>query len=204
MWDIPGIIKKSINGKGNTIKGSNYELNSVQVKIFGSNNIITIGENTILTNLKFEIKGSNNLISIGSDCKLKGHILQKDIGSKIIIGNNTTIGHSAYFLAQENCNIEIGKDCMFSYRVTVRTTDAHSIIDLATGERLNKAKDVTIGNHVWIGADVMLSKGASIPNDCIVGTRALVTKNFSEPNCVIAGVPAKVLKTGVNWSRERI
>ena len=75
---------------------------------------------------------------------------------------------------------------------------------LSSGFRINRAADVEIGNHVWIGYRVLINKGSVIPDDTVVGTGAIVTKSFDEPNTVLAGVPAKVVKRNVNWCKERL
>ena len=73
-----------------------------------------------------------------------------------------------------------------------------------TGKRINPAKDVKIGNHVWIGYRVLINKGVIIPENTIIGTGAVVTKAFDEPNTMIAGVPGKVVKRNMNWCKERL
>jgi acetyltransferase-like isoleucine patch superfamily enzyme len=73
-----------------------------------------------------------------------------------------------------------------------------------SGNRINQAADVEVGNHVWIGYRVLINKGVVIPENTIIGTGAVVTKSFTEENTVIAGVPAKVVKRNVNWCKERL
>lgn len=85
----------------------------------------------------------------------------------------------------------------------LRTGDSHSVLDLM-GNRTNHAKDIVIGDHVWIGYRVCINKGVRIPSNCIVGTGAVVTKKFDTENVIIAGVPAIIIKQNVTWSSERI
>ncbi|MEK4566278.1 acyltransferase [Alkalihalobacillus sp. FSL R5-0424] len=206
------ILQEEIKGLTTKVYGTNNELDfsldnttirNVDLKITGSNNKILIGPGAKLQNLLIHIRGSNNEIIIGSNTEIIGHILLKGKRQNIKVGNRTTF-KNVYLLSQEGKNIEIGEDCMFSYDIAVRTTDAHSVIDLETNERLNHAKDVKIGNHVWVAASVLISKGAVIPDDCIVGARSIVTRPFKDSHCTIAGSPAKIVKTGVTWSRERL
>lgn len=70
------------------------------------------------------------------------------------------------------------------------------------GERINFAKDIWIGDHVWAGQQVIVLKGAYIADESIIGTRALVTgKKFNE-GVVLAGAPAKVIKENVSWDHR--
>ncbi|MFC0471061.1 acyltransferase [Halalkalibacter kiskunsagensis] len=198
-------LATEITGKNNTLHlPESVKLNKVRLFIHGTGNEITIGEDTILNNLFIEIKGNNNKVKIGAKCKLRGHMLISGARETIKIGSKTTFQHNCYLLASENKNITIGRDCMFSNSIDVRTSDAHSVIDVETGVRKNVAQDVVIGNHVWISAGALISKGAVIPDDCIVGGRAVVTKKFEETNCTLAGTPAKVVSRGVTWDRQRL
>ena len=94
----------------------------------------------------------------------------------------------------------LGKDCMLSDNIEIMTSDAHTICDKKTGEITNRLKgQMIIGDHVWIGRRVFLTKRANIPSGCVVGACSVVTRPFTEENCVIAGFPAKVIKTGIEW-----
>ncbi len=92
---------------------------------------------------------------------------------------------------------------MFSSDIVVRTGDSHTITDLS-GQRINASKDVTIGNHTWVGNKVTMNKGAVLPDHSVVGACSVVTKAFDTNNVVIAGNPAKIIKENIDWLRERI
>lgn len=87
---------------------------------------------------------------------------------------------------------------MFSANISIRVGDSHSITDLE-GKRVNPSRDVKIGNHVWIGNTVLITKGVEIKEDSIVGTGSVVTRKFVETNVVIAGNPAQIVKRDVSW-----
>ncbi len=62
--------------------------------------------------------------------------------------------------ACEGRKIVIGEDCMFFAGIYISTTDFHSMFDVNTQERLNPAKNVINGNHVWLESDVSVLKGS--------------------------------------------
>lgn len=97
----------------------------------------------------------------------------------------------------------IGEDCMLSSEVIISTGDSHSIIN-EEGMRINSSKDVVIGSHVWIGNRVSINKGVVIAANSVIGNGSIVTKVAMAENCVLAGNPAKIVKTNVNWKRERL
>ncbi|WP_249979312.1 acyltransferase [Vreelandella olivaria] len=148
------------------------------------------------------IQGDENKVFIGDDSVIRARILIKGHNQRVFFGQNTTI-QSCYILCQESCNIEIGDWCMFSRDIEIRTTDAHSVVDVKTRERINKPASVKIGNHVWVGVGSLISKGTIIPDDSIVGAYSFVNKEFVDENVLIAGAPAKIVRYGVTWNRGR-
>ena len=127
-------------------------------------------------------------------------------GDNIIIkiGDKTRFTHTVHFCAQEyGSKIEVGEDCGFSNRIIVRTSDSHEIIDIHTGERINPAKPVLIGSHVWICPGTTIMKGTVIGDYAIIGSNSLVTKEVP-PYCLAAGMPAKVLRTGVMRTKKEV
>ncbi len=60
---------------------------------------------------------------------------------------------------------------------------------------------ITVGNDVWIGANVSLMDGVKIGDGAIVAANALVTKDV-EPYTIVGGVPAKEIKK--RFTRDQI
>lgn len=51
----------------------------------------------------------------------------------------------------------------------------------------------TIGNDVWLGANVIVTAGVNIGDHCIVAAGAVVTKDVPD-YAIVGGVPAAVIK----------
>ncbi|WP_157956955.1 acyltransferase [Salinicola aestuarinus] len=171
------------------------------LRIGGVGNEISVGKRVSL-NCHIRIQGKGNRLHIGDDCNLRGQILIKGNSQTVSIGDSTTF-QTVYLLCQEGCNITVGRHCMFSREIEVRTTDAHSLVDISSGARLNKPQSIVIGDHVWVGLRALINKGAFIPDDSIVGAAAFVNSAHEESHTVLAGVPAKVVRRGVTWNRGR-
>lgn len=191
-------------GLNNRVEFNKDLASNLKISIKGNNNTIIVKEKTVLKNLRIEVECNHSTILIGDSCKIMGQIrMSSGMNQSITIGDFTTF-QGVYLLSMEkNSKIDIGSHCMFSRDIEVRTSDAHSVIELATGNRLNIPKNVYIGNHVWVAAKAFITKGASISHDCIVGANSFVSGVFEETNVIIAGTPAKIIKRGITWNRSR-
>lgn len=93
-----------------------------------------------------------------------------------------------------NCfsRITIGDDCGIGDNVKIADSDHHSI-----GGK-NPTAPITIGNHVWICSNAMITSGVTIGDGAVVAAGAVVV-NDVPAHCLVGGVPAKVIKTNINW-----
>ncbi len=171
------------------------------ISVAGESNRLDLGSGGKLAGLQVTVKGSRNRLMIGDDCILNGRIIIKGDAQMVRIGARTSFQNVSVY-SVEGCDVTIGEDCMFSKRIEIRTSDSHSIIDRATGLRLNRPGSVTIGDHVWIGLEAVVSKGVRVPDNSIVGAKSFVNKSFHEPYVLIAGAPAAIIRRNVDWDRR--
>lgn len=197
-----------INGKNNEvcIRNETFIGGGTSIHFDGNDNQLIIGANCTINNSSFFIHGSHNRISIGDSCRLmetKIHIEGQN--NLIQIGRGCTFhGRTSYpntLFSDEGGKILIGDDAMFAHGIRIRPTDSHCILD-SYGNRINPPEDIKIGNHCWIGLDVVLLKGTHIPNNCVVAARAVCTKKYIEEHCILAGIPAEIVKRDIDWERE--
>lgn len=176
-------LKKNIIGDNNVVEIFNSTVRNSSIKIRGNGNHLVIEEGcTIGKGCSFWLEGNNNTI---------------------IIGKKNTMTMRCHFNAQEHdTKIIVGEDCMFSNTIIVRTSDSHPIYD-NEGTRINPAKDILIGKHVWIAPNTVIMKGAIIGDGCIIGSHSMVNKNVPS-NSLSVGMPSKVVKEGVVWTRENV
>lgn len=92
---------------------------------------------------------------------------------------------------------------MFSNKIIIRTSDSHPIYDIESNKRINPAKNIHIGNHVWIAPQSTIMKGVNIGDGAIIGSHTLVTKDVNN-NSLVVGYPAREVKSKINWTREDI
>lgn len=102
-----------------------------------------------------------------------GSRLSVTSGGVFSIGDNTAINYNCIFVARKS--IFIGKDCTFGPNVIVFDHD-HDFrySDVMNGSAF-KEKEVVIGNNVWIGANVIILKGAIIGDNAVIAAGTIVT-----------------------------
>jgi acetyltransferase-like isoleucine patch superfamily enzyme len=170
---------------------------NISIDIYGCNNKLVIQKSTAINGYKLELRGNNCSIEIGESCFLNGIFRCRSDDSHIKIGSHTTMMNSR-ITCHEAGIIDIGVDCMFAGSVQMDNSDMHSIIDKTSGQRINKAANIIIGNHVWLAEGVTVAKGCTIGSGSIAGAKAFVRGKVPE-NVIVAGVPAKIIRSNIDW-----
>lgn len=113
-----------------------------------------------------------------------------DYGGNIFIGDNITVNYNVTIL--DIRKVFIGNNVMIAPNVLI-TTVGHPLSPKGRREHQGIAKEVHIGNDVWIGANATILPGVSIGDGSVIGAGAVVTKDVP-PMVVVGGVPAKIIK----------
>lgn len=195
-----------VNGDNNAIQiGSGAQLWHCRICVRGSNNTIEIGPGATLRRVLFKLEGSGHRVVIGRDVRVnrEAQIWIEDHGCRVSIGDRTSIEQVHLAATEPEMTIDLGTDCMLAYGIEIRTGDSHPIVDANSGERLNPARAVRLGNRVWLGAQVAILKGVTLGDDCVVGTGSVLTRSPGRDGVVLAGNPAKVVRDGVRWRAQR-
>ncbi|MES2440271.1 MAG: hypothetical protein V4584_14470 [Verrucomicrobiota bacterium] len=201
--------KAATSGKPKRIRGrrdNDVQLESRKslrgtIVLNGKGNVIRFLEGSRFAG-SITVNGNDNLLEFGPHTKIRGQLILGGCGQKVTFGEQTT-AVEILLICGEDQDVNIGRWCMFSRKIEIRTSDAHSVVDSKTGDRVNPAQPVIIGDHVWVGLGVVISKGARIPSDSIVGAMSFVNGGFEEEGVILAGAPAKIVRRGVTWNRDR-
>lgn len=199
-----GDVLPMIRGRGNRLQAEGATLIQVEVDIVGDDNQILVGEGSYLSNLKIRMRGNGHRLVFGRNCRISrgGLFWFEDENGRLEIGDGTTMVEAHIVVDEPGTKVIIGRECMFANDVEIRSSDSHAILDAASGQRLNPARDIVIGDHVWIAAHVIVLKGVQIGRDTVIAAGAVVTKSCP-PGVILAGNPASVIKEGITWRRER-
>lgn len=191
-----------ISGRDHRVSRANSILRGTRIEILGTGCQLTIAPGARLWNCSITLAGENAQLLIGAGSELRGARLSvEDRGSRLTIGANTSIT-GATLVAQEGRRLVVGEHCMIAQHAELRNSDSHAIYD-ELGVRVNPARDIVVGRHVWIGVGACLFKGAHVGDGSVIGAQAFVTGEIP-PDCVAYGVPATVRRSPIRWERERI
>lgn len=206
-----GACHLKIRGVANEIKiahdVSRDCLRGVHLRVRGNQNRISIGSMA-------DIRGKLRIFIDGDNCEVEigiGVIIVKSLtllmskgcrNGRIRIGDKTSFWQTEVRNYDSASEVLIGDDCMFSFDTTVINTDEHAI--LRNGQVINRAQQLEIGDHVWVGWGACIMKNSHIAEGAIIGRSSVVSGRFATPRVVLAGVPAHVVKEDVDWSRKDV
>ncbi|WP_426208434.1 acyltransferase [Massilia sp. TWP1-3-3] len=148
----------------------------------------------------------------GNDCILYCQIFFESAAGNVELGERVYIGDRTQFISRSS--IKVGSDVLISWGCTIYDHDAHSIDyrhrmadhaghlqhwesgALLTGKDWSTVNcaPITIGDHAWIGFDVVILKGVTIGEGAVIGARSVVTSDIPAWS-VAVGSPARVVKT---------
>ena len=122
-----------------------------------------------------------------------------DYGSNITIGKNFYTNHNCTIL--DGANVTFG-DNVFVAPNVVFSTAGHAIDSEQRAKGLEIALPITVGDNVWIGANVSVLPGVSIGNNTIIGAGSVVNKDIPD-GVIAAGVPCKVIRRITEDDRKK-
>ena len=177
----------------------NPEMNKTTITFKGANNVLYCEGNVKLDDAKFTFNGDNSIVYLSSTLNAKysfNLMIYND--STFFIGRECSLSSPININIQENQNVIIGSEVTISSGVHIRTADIYPIYENDSKERINYAKSVYIGDHVWLGHLAYISKGSQIGSGAIVGNNAFVhdhSRIYS--NVLVTGNPAKIERKDV-------
>lgn len=135
-----------------------------------------VGENPVITAPFYCDYGFN--ISIGKNFYTNHNVTILD-GAKVVFGDN----------------VFIAPNCVFS-------TAGHAIDSEQRNQGLEIAQPITVGDSVWIGANVSVLPGVTIGSNTIIGAGSVVTKDIPE-GVIAVGNPCKVIRKITAADKEK-
>jgi len=126
--------------------------------------------------------GENLIIERGFHC---------DYGKYINFGTNVYININCTML--DGGHILIGNDCLIGPNVQLLTIN-HPLPPEERLQKTNIAKDIVIGDNVWIGAGCIILPGANVGSNSVIGAGSVVSGGL-EANSLYLGNPARRVRS---------
>ncbi len=142
--------------------------------------------------------------------------IEKDASiNNVRIGDNTKIASGVRVFGAPDRILEVGIGCYFGLNSIIEGFNAQVTIgnyvsfaqnvNLMSGSGPNASEvlqrifpilkgAVTIGDHSWIGASVIIMPNVTLGKYCIVAANSFVNSSFPD-YAVIGGTPAKLIRT---------
>ena len=111
-------------------------------------------------------------------------------GAQINIGKNTRI-HGTCIHAFKK--IDIGQDCLIAANCQIFDSNGHNSLPDERRTNNGEAKEIKIGDNVWIGANSIILPGVSIGSNSIIAAGSVVNKSVPAEH-IAGGNPAKLIK----------
>ena len=110
--------------------------------------------------------------------------------AEIYIGKNTRIHGSCIHAFKK---IHIGNDCLIAANCQIFDSNGHHSSAHHRHTNNGKAKEIKIGDNVWIGANSIILPGVSIGSNSIIAAGSVVNKSIPADH-IAGGNPAKSIK----------
>lgn len=125
--------------------------------------------------------GPNNLLNIGADSYIGMNAIIEGFNEKITIGTHVSIAPNVYIMSGSGPNA---------------SSELQNIFPIVKAP-------ISIGDHTWIGAGVVIMPGVSLGKYCVVAVNSFVNESFPD-FAVIGGTPARLIRELTKEERIRL
>ena len=195
------LIFRTVKRGNISIEWNGAFLKKARIDSKGQNNKVKFGNGCRIKNLNIRLIGDNNSVEFAEDCTGSDVKVWCSDGGIITVGQKIYFAGNIQIACTEGAKIVISDNSLFADSVTLRTGDSHAIYN-GEGQRINEPQDIIIGEHVWIGSQVVILKGSIVHNGSVIGANSLLTGKEYEGNSIIGGSPAQIIKKGIYWEHD--
>ncbi|MGH9163863.1 MAG: acyltransferase, partial [Vicinamibacteraceae bacterium] len=152
---------------------------------------ISIGNDVVIDDgCCLDAKGQDNEgIEIGNGVFIgRGTILSCKNGD-IVIDDHANIGFNCEIFS--GARVRVGKKVlMAAYTYLVGGDHLYDRVDIPVLDQGRTASGIDVGDHVWLGAHVVVTDGSRIGADAVIGAGAVVAGEIP-PFAIAVGIPAR-------------
>lgn len=145
--------------------------NHISIDPTSSINNVKVGDNVKIAKLCSIYGSENNLVEIGENSYIGMFSIINGFRKKLKIGSHVSIAQNVNIMTDSGPNA---------------SEEMQKIFPLTEGE-------ISIGNHSWLGANVVIMPGVALGKFCVVAANSFVNRSFPDYS-VIGGNPAKLIR----------
>ena len=140
-----------------------------------------------------DAKGSDNRgIMLGRGVFLGRNAILSCKNGDIVVEDEANIGFNTEIFSASR--VRVGKKVLIAaYTYLVGGDHLYDRVDVPVLEQGRTAAGIDVGDHVWLGAHVVVTDGSRIGRDAIIGAGAVVVGEIPE-FAIAVGTPAKVVR----------
>jgi maltose O-acetyltransferase len=112
-------------------------------------------------------------------------------GAVIELGSGTFVNHGTSIVSCES--VRIGRECRIGTYCLIADNQLYRLEPERRNER-PESRPITIEDHVWIAARVIVLPGVTIGAGSVVAAGSVVTHDVP-PRTLVAGVPARAVRS---------
>lgn len=111
------------------------------------------------------------------------HLIIEEKG-RITIGENCFFNNYCSLVSRSQ--ISIGRGTIFGENVKIYDHN-HLYKDISKSIKVQgyKSAPISIGNHCWIGSNVVILKGVTIGDNCVIGAGCVIAKSIESGSVII-------------------
>lgn len=113
-----------------------------------------------------------------------------DYGYNIEVGKNCFINYNCTIL--DNAKVKLGDNCLIAPNVAIYTA-GHTMHPDARKLGYEYGIEISVGNNVWIGGNVVICPGVHIGNNVVIGAGSVVTRDIPDWSFA-AGNPCHIIR----------
>ncbi|WP_407375370.1 acyltransferase [Methanobrevibacter sp.] len=188
----------------NEFLGEIPKFTNSQINFNGKNNVLICEDDVHLWNCRIDFNLDNSILYLSSNIHDYSLNISLHKNNVCFIGKNNFFNGRTTFVLSEAKNIVIGEECFISYNVVFRTSDGHCIYDDVSKRRINFAKSIYVGDHVWFGQNAMIFKGSKIGSGSVIGANSVVSNHTVPSNTTYAGSPIRLIHENTFWTPHSV
>jgi acetyltransferase-like isoleucine patch superfamily enzyme len=155
---------------------------------------IHIGDNVVVDDhCCLDAKGQDNQgIRLGSGVFLGRNAILSCKNGDILIEDEANIGFNTEIFSASR--VRVGRKVLIAaYTYLVGGDHLYDRVDVPVLDQGRTAAGIDVGDHVWLGAHVVVTDGSRVGRDAIIGAGAVVVGEIPE-FAIAVGTPAKVVR----------